>query len=134
MTIISFTSPRQVRAAWPALSLAIFVALGYFLIALNVLTVGDLKLTETPSAVVYVAAICYFVGGWVILSRSQALLVSGAMINAMMTLLFYGLHPSILTTPFFTAELAAAIAQLLLEVLLVMLIVVRWLRPLRANR
>jgi len=45
------------------LGLAVIVAIGYVLIALGALSVGDLSSSEDGGNIVYVAAACYLVGG-----------------------------------------------------------------------
>jgi hypothetical protein len=82
------THMRQISAIWISVGLALFTALAYLLIAWKMLGVGDLNMTEAPPAIVYVAAGCYLLGGFLILLRNRALLISGAVINAMVVLFF----------------------------------------------
>ncbi len=120
------TDSSHSRLMYLAIGLAIFAALGDLLIALNVLTIGNLSTAGAPPAIVHVAALCYLIGGLMILPRSRILLMAGAAINAMMIVCFFNLYPNNQTVLFFTGEVATKGAQLLLEGLLICLIIAGW--------
>ena len=92
MSTVQSTKNNMIRVMWVAVSLAIFTALAYVLIAFNVLGVGDLQMDEKPAVIIYVAAGCYLLGGLLILLRNRWLLLLGAFINAMVILFFFKLY------------------------------------------
>lgn len=108
---------------WIAVGLAIVTALAYVLVAQSVLGVGDLSVAEDGGIIVYVAAGCYLLGGALILTRRNWLLVIGAIINALVMLFFFRMYQDRPLVIFSAGGLATKIAQLLLEVTLVYLIV-----------
>jgi len=61
---------NQNRVMWTAVALAIFTAMVYVLIALNILSAGDLQMNEKPAVIIYVAAGCYLLGGLLIFLRN----------------------------------------------------------------
>ena len=71
MTTLSTSSTTQTRVMWAAVSLAIFSAIAYVLIAFNILGVGDLQIAKDRGAIVYVAAGSYLLGGLLILVRRR---------------------------------------------------------------
>jgi hypothetical protein len=102
-------------------------ALAYVLIAWGMLAVGDLQVAEDGGPIVYVAAVCYLIGGLLILARRRWLWIAGAVINALVILFFVQMYlerPAVLFSP---GGLASKAAQLLLEVTLIYLIVTDWL-------
>ena len=120
------STPNHIRMTWIAVGLAIFTALAYVLMALNLLGVGDLRMDERPAAIIYVAAGCYLLGGLLILFRNRWLLIFGAVVNAMVILFFFNLYqdrPAVMASP---GGLASKIAQILLEVTLIYVIAVNW--------
>ena len=120
------STPNHIRMTWIAVGLAIFTALAYVLMALNLLGVGDLRMDERPAAIIYVAAGCYLLGGLLILFRNRWLLIFGAVVNAMVILFFFSLYqdrPAVMSSP---GGLASKIAQILLEVTLIYIIAVNW--------
>ena len=74
------TSGNDVRVLWPAVELALFTALAYALMALNVLGAGDLQMDEKPAVIIYAAAGCYLLGG--LLSKIAQILLEAALIYA----------------------------------------------------
>ncbi|HSL43466.1 MAG TPA: hypothetical protein VK897_08540 [Anaerolineales bacterium] len=117
---------NNVRILWAAVALALLTALSYVLMALNVLGVGDLRVGEKPSNVIFVAAGCYLLGGLLILLRNRWLLLFGAFINAMVLLFFFNLYqdrPGVIFSP---GGLISKAAQILLEVALLYVIAVNW--------
>ena len=120
------STPNHIRMTWIAVGPAIFTALAYVLMALNLLGVGDLRMDERPAAIIYVAAGCYLLGGLLILFRNRWLLIFGAVVNAMVILFFFILYqdrPAVMSSP---GGLASKIAQILLEVTLIYIIAVNW--------
>lgn len=126
MKIVQHTQNNRVRVLWLSVALALVAALSYLMIQMGVLGVGDLKPSEQPSAIVYMAAGCYVLGGLLILLRRRWLWNVGAVINALVILFFamaYIHRPSVM---FSTGGLVTKITQLLLEVCLLVLIVAGW--------
>jgi hypothetical protein len=120
------THTRRGLVTWLAVGLAMLAALSYLLIQLGVLGAGDLQSAEGPSAIVFVAAGCYLLGGLLILVRLRWLWIVGAAINALVMLFFfmaYSGRPAVLVSP---GGLSTKAAQLLLEVCLLYLIVSAW--------
>ncbi len=131
--IINLSASRnQSRIVWLAMGLGLFAAMAYLLLALNVLTVGNLNLTEAPLVIVCLAALCYLAVGLLILSRDRWLLLYGALINAMMILFFFELHQDHLTPVTLSPGMVTKVAQLLLEGVLICLIVAGWQKRIRA--
>lgn len=111
-----------------AVSLALFTALTYLLIAFNVLGVGDPQVAADGGAIIYVAAGCYLLGGLLILLRNRWLLLFGAFINFMVILFFFSMYqtrPEVLLSP---GGLTSKIAQILLEIALLFALVSNWKR------
>jgi hypothetical protein len=109
---------------WLAAGLAAAAALSYLMIELGILAVGGLQQAEAPSAIVYVCAASYLVGGLLILARQRWLWVTGAVANALVMLFFvmaYLERPSVMFSP---GGIATKGAQLLLEVSLIYLIII----------
>jgi hypothetical protein len=111
---------------WLAVALAIFTAVAYVLMALNMLGVGDLQMDEKPATIIYIAAGCYLLGGLLILLRNRWLLLFGAGINALVILFFFNLYKTRPTVMFSAGGLVSKIAQILLEVALIYVIAVSW--------
>lgn len=123
----------HVSVMWLAVALALIAALSYVLIDLHVLAVGDLGADEMPSGIVYAAAGSYFLGGLLILLRRRWLWIIGALINALVMLIFvsaYLQRPAVMFSP---GGLASKAVQLLLEVGLITLIVSDWRRARRSR-
>lgn len=112
----------RVRVMWLAVGLALFTALAYFLMAANVLGVGDLQPEEGPPVIIYVAAGCYLLGGLLILLRRRWLWIFGAVMNGLVIVFFVNLYASRPAVLFSPGGLASKSAQLLLELCLVYLI------------
>jgi len=105
------------------LALALLAALVYFLMGAGVLQPGDLQTDEAPAGIAYIAGACYAVGGLLILARRRWLWVIGAVINALVIVMFiaaYAARPTVLLS---TPGLATKAAQILLEIGLIYLIV-----------
>jgi hypothetical protein len=116
----------QLRVMWLAVALALIAALSYLLIQLGMIGVGDLKPTEGPAAIVFVAAGSYLLGGLLILVGRRWLWIVGAVINALVILFFvmaYVNRPEVMFSP---GGLVIKAAQLLLEVCLLYLIITGW--------
>ena len=115
-------NPLHKQTIWLAVGLALAAALTYVLMALNVLSVGDLAAAEKPAGIVYAAAGGYVLGGLLILLRRRWLWVIGALINGMVLLVFFNFYaerPSVLLSP---GGLVSKVAQILLELALFVLI------------
>ena len=105
------------------LTLALLAALIYFLMGAGVLQPGDLQADDAPAGIAYFAGACYVVGGLLILARKRWLWVIGAVINALVIVMFiaaYTARPAVL---FSVPGLATKAAQILLEIGLIYLIV-----------
>ena len=111
-----------------AVALAILTALAYLLIAQNVLSVGDLSVAKDGGAIIYVAAGCYLVGGLLILLRNRWLLLFGEFINALVILFFFSMYQSRPEVMFSPGGLVSKIAQILLEILLLLVLIANWKR------
>lgn len=114
------------RILWLAVTLALVTAVSYILMALNILSVGDLQAGERPINVIFVAAGCYLLGAGLILLRNRWLLLFGAFINAMIVLFFFNLYQDRPAVMFSPGGLVSKIAQILLEAALIYVIVVNW--------
>jgi hypothetical protein len=126
MNTISSISKNHIRLLWMAVGLALFTALSYVLIALNLLGVGDLQMDEKPAGIIFVAAGCYLLGGLLILLRNRWLLLFGAFINAMVILFFFSMYQGRPAVMFSPGGLVSKITQILLEVALLYVIAVFW--------
>ena len=101
---------------------------GLVLIGQHVLAVGDLQTDDQPATIIYVAAASYLLGGLLILLQRRWLWVAGALINAMVILIFISFYierPAVMFSP---GGLVSKVAQLLLEIGLIYLIVTDWRR------
>lgn len=128
MIAIEQRQTNPVRTMWLAVALAVLAATTYVLIGLDMLDVGDWQSAERPSAIIYVAAGSYLLGGLLILLRRRWLWSVGAVINALVILFFvlvYQDRPAVL---FLSGGIASKAAQLLLEVILIYLIISDWRR------
>jgi hypothetical protein len=125
---------QHVRVLWFAVALATIAAVSYLLIGLHVLAVGDLQTEEQPATIIYVAAGSYLLGGLLILFQRRWLWITGAVINAMVMLVFFNAYlqrPAVLLSP---GGLLSKTAQLLLELVLIYLIITDWrARPLESR-
>ena len=131
MNTVQHTNTNRVRFLWIAVTLALIAAFSYLLIQLGLLGVGDLKPTEEPAGIVYVAASGYLLGGLLILVHRRWLWIVGAVINALVILFFvmaYLNRPAVMFSP---GGLITKAAQLLLEVVLLTLIITGWHRSLQ---
>jgi hypothetical protein len=105
------------------LTLALLAALVYFLMGAGILQPGDLQAGDSPPGIAYFAGACYVIGGLLILARKRWLWVIGAVINALVIVMFiaaYAARPGVL---FSVPGLATKSAQILLEIGLIYLIV-----------
>jgi len=116
------------RFTWLAVGLALFTALTYVLIALNILGVGNPQVAGDGGAIIYVAAGCYLFGGLLILLRNRWLLLFGAFINFMVILFFFSMYQSRPEVMFSPGGLISKLAQILLEVMLLFVLVTNWKR------
>lgn len=126
MNTVPSVNTNPTRILWAAVGLALFTALTYVLMALNLLGVGDLQMNEKPAGIIFVAAGCYLLGGLLILLRNRWLLLFGAFINAMVILFFFNLYQDRPAVMFSPGGLVSKIAQFLLEVALIYVIAVSW--------
>lgn len=126
MSTVRSAINNHIRILWTAVGLALFTALSYLLMALNVLGVGDLQMDEKPAVIIYVAAGCYLLGGLLILLRNRWLLLFGAFINAMVILFFFNMYQGRPAVMFSPGGLVSKIAQIFLEVVLIYVITLSW--------
>ena len=126
MNTVPSVNTNPTRILWAAVGLALFTALAYVLMALNLLGVGDLQMNEKPAGIIFVAAGCYLLGGLLILLRNRWLLLFGAFINAMVILFFFNLYQDRPAVMFSPGGLVSKIAQFLLEAALIYVIAVSW--------
>jgi hypothetical protein len=126
MNAVQQTYTNRMRVMWLTVGLAMLAAISYIMIQLGLLGVGDLRPTEEPAAIVYVAAGSYLLGGLLILVHRRWLWIVGALINALVILFFvmaYLNRPAVMFSP---GGLVTKAAQLLLEVSLLYLIITEW--------
>ena len=116
------------RFTWLAVGLALFTALTYVLIALNILGVGNPQVAGDGGAIIYVAAGCYLFGGLLILLRNRWLLLFGAFINFMVILFFFSMYQTRPEVMFSPGGLISKFAQILLEIVLLLVLVTNWKR------
>lgn len=105
------------------LALALVAALVYFFMGAGMLTPGNLQADEAPPGIAYIAGAGYLIGGLLILIRKRWLWVVGAVINALVVVMFitaYAARPEVL---YCGPGLATKVAQILLEIGLIYLIV-----------
>ena len=119
------TNTMTVWVMWLATALALFAALSYLLIQLSLFDVGDVQTAGAP-AIPLVAAMCYVIGGLLILIRRRWLWIVGAVINAFVIVIFIMAYLNRPLVMFSAGGLATKIAQLLLEGCLLYLIVTDW--------
>ena len=127
-------STTRMDVMWLAVALAGVAAVAYALIGSNLLAVGDLQLVDQPASVMYVAAGSYLLGGLLILLRRRWLWTVGAVMNALVLLIFLSTYfdrPAVLSSP---GGLLSKAAQLLLEISLIFLIVTAGHHRYRAAR
>jgi hypothetical protein len=116
------------RITWLAVGLALFTALIYILIAFNILGVGNPQVARDGGAIIYVAAGCYMFGGFLILLRNRWLLLFGAFINFMVILFFFSMYQTRLEVILSPGGIASKLAQILLEISLLLVLVSNWKR------
>lgn len=127
MIVIGHAKRDTTRSAvmWSDVALALAAAAAYLLISSSILGVGDLQTAEAPAAVTYVCAASYGVGGLLILLRWRWLWVAGAVVNAIVMLVFFSAYANRPAVMFSPGGLVTKAAQLLLEVGLLYLILTR---------
>ena len=123
----------QDAAMWLALGLAALAALSYVLMGLHVLGVGDLASSEAPAGIIYVAAGGYLLGGLLILLRRRWLWIVGAVMNALVMLVFFQAYVDRTSVLLSAGGLVFKTAEILLELALLYLIVVDWSDARRAD-
>jgi hypothetical protein len=105
-----------------SLGLALVAALVYILMGAGVLKPGDLTTDEAPPGIAYIAAAGYIMGGFLILLKKRGLWITGAVINALVIIMFYAMHsdrPAVLSS---AAGIITKVAQIPLEAGLIFLI------------
>ena len=133
MNAVQSTKPEYVRAIWLAVALALVAALAYVLIAFDILGVGDLEMAQDGDGIVYVAAGSYLLGGLLILLRRRWLWIIGALINALVMLFFFNMYQARPGVMFSPGGIVTKVPQLLLEVTLIYLIVIDWMKARRKS-
>lgn len=128
--MIATAGPRTVaKHDGLALRLAVLfawlAAVGYLLLAAGVLGTGGYQPEPGGEGIVVVAAVGYAVGGALVLLRRRWLWIVGAVLNALVMLMFFSAYagdPSVLRSG---GGLMTKTAQILLEVSLFVLILRR---------
>jgi hypothetical protein len=105
----------RLHVLWLIVALAGLASVAYVLIGRKQLAVGDLQPTEQPAVLIYVAAGSYLLGGLLILLRHRWLWIVGAVINALVLLVFFSAYLDRPTVLFSPGGLLSKTAQLLLE-------------------
>ena len=108
--------------AYICLGLALVAAVVYILMGVGVLDAGDLGDVKAPPGITYIAAAGYIIGGLLIFLHKRPLLITGAIINALVIIMFFVLHRNNSTVLASAPGLITKIAQILLEAGLVYLI------------
>ena len=132
MSATTKPSPSR-RIVWLGLALALSAALAYVLIGAGVLAVGDVAREQDGVNIAFIAAGCYFVGGWLILLRRRGLLIFGLVMNTLVLLFFFQMYqgrPAVVLSP---GGLISKAAQVLLEISLIYLIISDWRKPRRPH-
>ena len=104
------------------LVVALIAAIVYFLMGAGILHPGNLQSEGAASSIVYVIGAFYVVGGLLILAKKRWLWIVGAILNALVIIIFYAMYsnrPDVLLS---VPGLVTKIAQILLEIGLVYLI------------
>jgi hypothetical protein len=105
------------------LILAVIAAVFYFPTGFNVITVPSAGGEGGPPGWAFIAGGCYLVGGFLLLIRRRWLWILGLIANTLVIIFFFILHyqhPQILTC---LPGLGTKIAQILLEIGLLILII-----------
>lgn len=113
--MINYEKGQTNRVVWLCEALAGMAAITYVMMALNILSVGDLQLQEAPPSIAYVAASGYLLGGLLILLRRCWLWIVGAVINALVILFFFLGYQDRPAVIFSSGRLASKTAEVLLE-------------------
>ncbi len=101
---------------------ALVAAVLYFLMGAGVVTVPSLDAGDAPVGIVYAAAVCYALGGLLILIRRRWLWTVGLVINALVIGVFFMMYKGKPDIMFSVAGLTTKIPQLLLELGLIYLV------------
>ncbi len=129
MTTMERATLAYTRVTLLAVALAFAAAVAYVLIGLGLLGVGDLQTSGAPTAIPYLAAGGYVLGALLIPLHRRGLLLTGAVINALIILVFVQAYAQRMAVLFSPGGLATKSAELLLEVSLLYLLVRVWRRP-----
>ncbi len=117
------------RLKWLAVALAGLAGGAYVLIGTHILGVGSLQASDVPAAIIFAAASCYVLGGLLILLRWRWLWIAGAVVNALVILIFVQAYLARPDVMFSAGGLVSKAAQALLELNLLVLIITDWRRP-----
>ncbi len=128
--MIASTRPQ---AAWPtvaatvrwAVVLSWLAAVGYVLLAVGILGSGGLEPDEGAAVIVFVAAGCYAIGGLLIALRRRWLWLAGAVMNALVMLMFFSMYAERPEVMLSGGGVATKSAQLLLQLALLSLLLRR---------
>ncbi len=117
------------RTTGVALRLAVLfawmAAAGYLLLAAGVLGTGGYQPEPGGEGIVVVAAVGYAVGGALVLLRRRWLWIVGAVLNALVMLMFFSAYASDPSVLLSAGGLATKVAQISLEATLLVLILQR---------
>jgi hypothetical protein len=103
-------------------ALSLIAAMVYFLMGANVITVPGINSDNAPAGIVYAAGGGYVLGALLILLRKRWLWVTGLVINTLVVVVFYSMYNQNPDIMFSLAGLGTKIAQILLEVGLILII------------
>ncbi len=109
-----------------AFALAIVAGIAYLLIDLDILAVGNLRPSEEPAGIIYVAAGCYLAGGLLILAHRRWLWIFGAAMNALVILFFFQMYQGRTEVLYSPGGFVTKAVQILLEAILIYLIISDW--------
>lgn len=104
------------------ISLAFLAAFIYILLAAGVMKIETLTPEEAPAGIIWAAAAGYLLGGVLILRNKRWLWITGAVINAMVMMMFFSAYAERPEVLFSAGGLITKTAQLILEAGLIYLI------------
>lgn len=104
------------------ISLAFLAAFIYILLAAGVMKIETLTPEEAPAGIIWAAAAGYLLGGGLILRNKRWLWITGAVINALVMMMFFSAYADRPEVLFSGGGLITKTAQLILEAGLIYLI------------
>ena len=97
-------------------AMALVVALVYFLMGVNVISLPGLSADDAPSVIVFIASACYAIGGLLILAKKRWLWTIGLAMNALVIGIFFAMYNQRANILFSLPGMGTKIPQAVLEV------------------